>query len=79
MVHFSYHPSYTYNFEVASRFCNALWTPHLCSELHCMFYLAVLASLSWASLIFNDNDKNCVRVGMKAMQIKSSIMITFKC
>jgi len=44
-----------------------------------MFYLAVLASLSWASLIFNDNDKNCVRVGMKAMQIKSSIMITFKC
>jgi len=79
MEHFSYHPSYTYNSEVASRFCKALWIPHLFSELHCMFCLAVMASLSWASLTFNNNDKNCVRGGMKAMHRKSGIMITFKC
>jgi hypothetical protein len=41
--------------------------------------LAVLASLSWASVTFNNNDKTCVRGGMKAMERKSSIMVTFKC
>jgi hypothetical protein len=44
-----------------------------------MFCLTVLASLSWASVTFNNNDKNCVRGGMKVMPRKSSIMITFKC
>jgi hypothetical protein len=41
--------------------------------------VAVLASLSWASVTFNNNDKNYLRGWMKAMQRKSSIMITFKC
>ena len=43
-----------------------------------MFCLAVLASMSCASLTFNNNDKNCAGGGMKAMQRRSRIMITFK-